>query len=90
MPELDRTTVLAVEERREKGGKHPALQRLALEFLLDAIKGLRQRFERIGFGVSVSNSLSGRDWELDQVPAVGDPTHIVQLCTGDRASAGEG
>src|SRR2546426_2899841 len=27
--------------------------------------------------LSVSNSLSGRDWELDQVPAVGDPTHIV-------------
>ena len=30
-------------------------------------------------GVSVSNSLSGRDWELDKVPAVGDPTHIVQI-----------
>src|SRR6202171_2751720 len=40
--------------------------------------------------VSVSNSLSGRDWELDKVPAVGDPTHIVQLGTGDRVSAGEG
>jgi hypothetical protein len=41
-------------------------------------------------GVSVSDSLSGRHWELDQVPAVGDPTHIVQLGTGDRLSAGEG
>src|SRR5260370_21262952 len=40
--------------------------------------------------VSVSNSLSGRHWELDQVPAVGDPTHVVQLGTGDRVSAGEG
>ena len=40
--------------------------------------------------LSVSNSLSGRHWELDQVPAVGDPTHIVQLGTGHRVSAGEG
>ena len=30
----------------------------------------------------VSNSLSGRHWELDQVPAVGDRTDIVQLGTG--------
>jgi hypothetical protein len=27
--------------------------------------------------LSVSNSSSGRHWELDQVPAVGDPTHSV-------------
>jgi hypothetical protein len=40
--------------------------------------------------VSVSNSSSGRHWELDQAPAVGDPTHMVQLRTGDRVSAGEG
>ena len=39
---------------------------------------------------SVSNSLSGRHWELDQVPAVGDPTHMVQLGSGQRVSAGEG
>ena len=39
--------------------------------------------------MSVSNSSSGRHWELDQVPAVGDPTHIVQLRTGDRVSARE-
>ena len=29
--------------------------------------------------LSVSNSLSGGDWELDEVPAVGDPTHMVQI-----------
>src|SRR6266852_5806532 len=40
--------------------------------------------------LSVSNSLSGRHRELDQVPAVGDPTHIVQLGTGHRVSADEG
>ena len=40
--------------------------------------------------VSVSNSLSGRHWELDQVPAVGDPTDIVQFGTGHRVAAGEG
>jgi hypothetical protein len=25
----------------------------------------------------VASSLSGREWELDQVPAVGDPTLII-------------
>ena len=40
--------------------------------------------------VSVSNSLSGRHWELDQVPAVGDPTDIVQFGTGHHVSANEG
>ena len=41
-------------------------------------------------GVSVSNSLLGRHWELGQVPAVGGPTHIIQLGTGHRVSASEG
>ena len=41
-------------------------------------------------GLSVSNSLSGRHWELDQVPAVGDLTDIVQLDTGHHVSVGEG
>ena len=54
----------------------------------------RRRSAALGTGgrkrMSVSNSLSGRHWELDQVPAVGDPTHIVQLGTGHRVSAGEG
>ena len=40
--------------------------------------------------LSVSNSLSGRHWELDQVPAVGNPTDIVQLGTGHRVAANEG
>ena len=40
--------------------------------------------------LSVSNSLSGRHGELDQVPAVGDLTDIVQLGTGHHVSAGEG
>ena len=40
--------------------------------------------------LSVSNSLSGRHWELDQVPAVGDPTDIVQFGTGHHVAAGEG
>ena len=40
--------------------------------------------------VSVSNSLSGRHWELDEVPAVKDPTHIVQFGTADRVSAAKG
>ena len=40
--------------------------------------------------VSVSNSLSGRHWELNQVPAVGDPTDIVQFGMGHHVSANEG
>ena len=32
----------------------------------------------------------GRHWELDKVPAVGDPAHMVQFGTGDRESAREG
>ena len=34
--------------------------------------------------------VSGRHWKLDQVTAVGDPTHLVQLGAGHRVSAGEG
>jgi FixJ family two-component response regulator len=50
----------------------------------------RQIADAMHMSVSVSNSLSGRHWELDQVPAVRDPAHIVQLGTGHRVSAGEG
>ena len=46
--------------------------------------------ELILCAVSVSNSLSGRHWELNQVPAVGDPTDIVQFGTGHHVGAGEG
>lgn len=42
------------------------------------------------YHLSVSNSLSRRHWELHQVPAMGDPAHVVQLDVGDRVSAGEG
>ena len=40
--------------------------------------------------VSVSNSLSGRDWELDEVPAVRDPTHVAQIGRGHGVSTGKG
>jgi RNA-directed DNA polymerase len=39
--------------------------------------------------VSVSNSLSGGDRELHEIPAVGDPTHPVQMRGSARASTGE-
>ena len=42
----------------------------------------RHGFSEASYYLSVSNSLSGRHWELDQVPAVGDRTDIVQLGTG--------
>ena len=43
-----------------------------------------------GAGLSVSNSLSGHHWELDQGPAVGDRTDSVQLGTGHHGSVGDG
>jgi hypothetical protein len=41
-------------------------------------------------GSCISNSLSCRDWELDQVPVVGNPTHMVQRGTGHRLCISEG
>ena len=38
----------------------------------------------------VSNSLSGGDWELDEVLAMGDPAHVVQIDRDRRVPAGEG
>ena len=38
----------------------------------------------------VSNSLSGGDWELDKVVAVGDPLHTTEISRGHCVSAGEG
>ena len=40
--------------------------------------------------LSVSNSLSGGDWELDEVPAIADPAHMVQVGRDRRRSTGEG
>ena len=42
-----------------------------------------------GRAVSVSNSLSGGDWQLDEVPAVGDPAHVAQIGKCLRVSTGE-
>lgn len=48
---------------------------------------------RIGFGLAtrawitlwVSNSLSGRNWELNQTPAVRHPTDLVEISADCRA-----
>ena len=53
-------------------------------------KSAKVRCEETGWNVSISNSLSSRHGELDHVPAVGDPTDIVQLGTGHHVAAGEG
>jgi hypothetical protein len=42
------------------------------------------------FGLSVSNSSSGGDWELDEAPAVRDPAHMVQIGRDRRAPTCEG
>src|SRR6516164_560366 len=41
-------------------------------------------------GLWVSKSLSGGSRKLDEIPAVGDPTHMVQMGRGHRVSPGEG
>ena len=77
------------------------LQRLtaAREFLLDHLDGRRpdERFrmliprgQKLHNGLSVSNSLSSRDWQRDEVPAVGDPAHLVQFGNGDRMFINKG
>ena len=38
----------------------------------------------------VSNSLSGRRWQLNQVPAVRCPPYVVEVRTGYRVSARHG
>ena len=53
-----------------------------------------QRRERLGgllnFYLWVSNSLSGRRWQLNQVPAVRCPPYVVEVRTGYRVSARHG
>jgi len=43
-----------------------------------------------GLMLWVSKSPSGRYWELHEVAAVGDPTHLVQIGRRQRLSIGEG
>jgi hypothetical protein len=49
------------------------------------------RFHELGIPrLSVSNSWSGGDGELDEVPAMGDPAHMIQVGRDRRVSTGEG
>jgi hypothetical protein len=52
-----------------------------------SVRSLRQ-LNRLA--LPVSNSSSGCDWELDQIPAMGDSTHMVQNGKGHRLSTAEG
>ena len=54
---------------------------------LRLISNLLHKDARNRQDLSVSNSVSGRHWKLDQIPAVGDPTHIVQVGSGPRVAA---
>ena len=60
-----------------------------LKALRDAAGFTREELATIA-GLSVSNSLSGGDRELDQASAVGDPTPMVEIGRGQRVSTGEG
>ena len=69
---------LSEEQRRQRGG----IAGLPKEEL-----GKQLFFDT---NLSVSNSLSGGDWELDEVPAVRDPTHVAQIGRGHRVSTDNG
>ena len=50
----------------------------------------RRRLRIVRRQLWVSNALSGGSRQLDEIPAVGDPTHMVQIGRSHRVSAGEG
>ena len=62
---------------------------LVQPFFAEIAKGLRAALNR-SYSLSVSNSPSGRDWELDEVPPVRDPTHAAQIGKGHGVSTGKG
>ena len=76
---LDSARELGIRDAQASGQMTPCQQQPAIA----RVSGPTAR-------LSVSNSLSGRHWELDQVPAVGDLTDIGQLGTGHHVSVGEG
>ena len=74
--------LIVVRRPRQRAPRLPASDRLLFGFGALFLSPGRIRKVAIGVRLSVSNSLSGRHWELDQVPAVGDPTDIVRLGSG--------
>lgn len=49
-----------------------------------------EEVRRRNLTLSVSNSLSGGDGELDEIPAMGDPTHMIQVGGARHVSTREG
>ena len=82
--------LIVVRRPRQRAPRLTASDRLLFGFGSLFLSPGRIRKVAIGVRLSVSNSLSGRHWELDQGPAVGNRTDIVQLGTGHHVSAGEG
>ena len=81
--EIDKERGVVLEEWRLGLGASERIRNAQLPLLLADSRYAERH-------LCVSNSLSGRHWELDQVPAVGDLTDIVQLGTGHHVSVGEG
>ena len=79
---LLRQQLIVLRRPRQRAPRLTASDRLLFGFGALFLSPGRIRKVAIGVRLSVSNSLSGRHWELDQVPAVGDPTDIVQLGSG--------
>ena len=74
--------LIVVRRPRQRAPRLTASDRLLFGFGSLFLSPGRIRKVAIGVRLSVSNSLSGRHWELDQGPAVGNRTDIVQLGTG--------
>lgn len=49
-----------------------------------------EEVRRRNLTLSVSNSLSGGDRELDEIPAMGDPAHMMQVGGARHGSTREG
>ena len=78
-------TAVPEQDLVEKFAPHRADQALHARILP---RGARCDHELLGAKtlLSVSNSLSGGDRQLDKVAAVGDPTHVTQIA-GDRCAS---
>jgi hypothetical protein len=71
--QMDRKSLIEKTDKLRVAWKPEGYERQGYAF----DRELLVKIDELRHEVSVSNSSSGRHWELDQVPAVGDPTHVV-------------
>ena len=73
------------------GGANEVVLRMLNEIrTVDNVPAFIRRVKKGEGRLWVSNSLSGRRWQLNQVPAVRCPPYVVEVRTGSRVSARHG